>query len=63
MNPVIVNFKNDSGYEIIVNFSNVLYVQPAYSGGYRIWFINGHELQLSWQEHERFIKGLQTVLE
>lgn len=57
---MILNLKNDNGYEIIINMDNVLYIQPKYEGGYRIQFKDKNELNLTWQEFERLTKALEV---
>jgi hypothetical protein len=60
---LIINFKTDREYEIIINFDNVLYIAPKYEGGYRIVFKDKNEIDLTWKEYDRFSKALQKVLE
>jgi len=58
---MIINFKNDNGYEIIINMDNVLYIQPLHSGGYRVTFTGGrNELDISWKEYERLTKAIES---
>lgn len=56
---IILNFKNDDGYDIIINFSNVLYCQKRFELGYRIVFNDKEELWLSYTEYDRLTKALE----
>jgi hypothetical protein len=56
---MIINLKNDNGYDIIINMNNVNYILPFSSGGYRIFFRDKEELQLTWKEYDRLTKAIQ----
>lgn len=55
---MIINFKKEDGYEIIINMSNVLYINRRFDEGYRIVFKDGPEINLTWKEYDRLTKAI-----
>lgn len=57
---MILNFKNDDGYEIIINMNHVMYIVVSSQGGHSIAFAGGGFMKLSWKEYDRLLKALEA---
>jgi len=58
---MIINFKKDDGYEVIINMNNVTHIIPNVSGGgYTISFIDDNYMYISWKEFERLTKAIEV---